>query len=824
VRSTRLVMRSASALLVSALVFVSVAITTPGVTTATRPGQNGVIAYEGCTDTAPIECGLMFMNGDGTNRRLFDANAHGGRWSPDGRHMLFSNQSGGVTVYDTQTKTGRELITNHPFGDQFSAWSPDWSGDASKIAFIATGADDPEEEGQIYIANVATGALSHFVLPSFPDGYWAEDLAWSPNGIHMAVRANGALYIVDFGGLSRFIGTDAGGSYMSFSPDGRYIAGTRRDLTSEAGVTVTDLTTGSVRLLSDDQWTSWSPDGEWIAYGNGFGSQGGDVYRVHPDGSDLQRLTDFVSQTEAGGGTGPDWQCVGPTCLLPLDTDVDGVRDTVDNCIENYNPDQLDNDRDGQGNACDETPDGEEGSDVDADGVPDDVDNCPGTSNPDQADTDGDGTGNACEDPSADGDGDGVIDEEDNCPEVANADQADADGDDVGDACEEPDDCLPTGTDVPVAAPAYAGPRWGGFKWWEVSYGPLVVDYTAIPAESSDAICMFSSDIGTIDVFVDTAFLPKTRVATSTTQATIEILRGAAPVPSCDWVAVSRNCVIGYESASAPMFRWHAQGFIIKNPHTGLIIRGGEPLTFYATLAGITSRYGETPTTQFRFVQLGVQYVHETLVDVLGYVDKAAIVQDPPADVLVTDASGRRTGRDASGAIHQELPNATYIAGDGASAVFLTEPDESRYDIALSGDPGAEYFLMRGWADMRNGLLAATQWQDESEGTLDPSGSASYTLDLRPDEDDDGVPGLDDLCPETVLPDSFQSLKSNRYAANAAGVLVANQKKWPAYGMNQTAGCSAKQIIAKMKLGKNELANGLTRENLELWISQVGPG
>ena len=119
------------------------------------------------------------------------------------------------------------------------------------------------------------------------------------------------------------------------------------------------------------------------------------------------------------------------------DADGDGFGDMCDNCINVPNPDQLDGDFDGLGNACTEMT--TTIPDTDGDGIPNNEDNCVSFPNPDQIDGDGDGFGDLCDnDPTipnddqevaaanpenGDYDRDGVPDVSDNCPTVPNADQ-----------------------------------------------------------------------------------------------------------------------------------------------------------------------------------------------------------------------------------------------------------------------------------------------------------------------------------------------------------------------------------------------------------------
>ena len=120
------------------------------------------------------------------------------------------------------------------------------------------------------------------------------------------------------------------------------------------------------------------------------------------------------------------------------DSDADGIPDVFDNCPATPNPNQADTDRDGVGDACNDS------DDPDADEYATSLDNCSLNFNPHQADRDGDGIGDVC-DPfpddtdnakaqcdadlaeamvalaaaTADADGDGVCDLDDDCPDTA---------------------------------------------------------------------------------------------------------------------------------------------------------------------------------------------------------------------------------------------------------------------------------------------------------------------------------------------------------------------------------------------------------------------
>jgi hypothetical protein len=162
--------------------------------------------------------------------------------------------------------------------------------------------------------------------------------------------------------------------------------GTEKDFTITAAEAGGD---NHVAILYRDEATGGKP-GNWgllreVTAEGGAGDT--DVDGV-PNGNDNCPLDPNPGQEDANPST-PE----GDACEPSPDGDGDGEPDATDNCPTVSNPGQEDDngfeDGDNVGDACE--------ADADGDGVVDGNDNCPNAANPNQDDNDGDGEGNACD-------------------------------------------------------------------------------------------------------------------------------------------------------------------------------------------------------------------------------------------------------------------------------------------------------------------------------------------------------------------------------------------------------------------------------------------
>jgi len=248
---------------------------------------------------------LCLINADGTSyQQLTDveANNYYPTYSPDGGSIVYaSNQNGGVFDLFLFIFDGARLIRLTNFIG--NVISPSFSPNGKKIIFANRAAEGPTS-----LWTIDNNGQNQNLLYAGPNTIVAAD--WSPDGntiaFAMQVNAPGEyeIFLVNSDGTNARQLTNGlpgiGGS-IDWSPDGKYLliyAGATGDKNifriDVLGRTATQLTNGGNNAAS-----SYSPDGQWIAFNSLRNNNQADIFIMHADGSGLRQVTNNPE---------PDWQ------------------------------------------------------------------------------------------------------------------------------------------------------------------------------------------------------------------------------------------------------------------------------------------------------------------------------------------------------------------------------------------------------------------------------------------------------------------------------------------------------------------------------------
>ncbi len=248
---------------------------------------------------------LCWVNADGTGyQQLTNVEAHNYYpvYSPKGGSIVYaSNQNGGAFDLFLFIFDGAKLIRLTDFIG--NVISPSFSPDGKRILFANRAGTGPTS-----LWMVDNNGENSSLLYTGADTIVAAD--WSPDGntiaFAMAVSNPNEYQIflmeADGSNVRQLTRNLAGiGGSLDWSPDGRYLliyAGPDGDKDifriDVAAQTATQLTDGGNNAAS-----SYSPDGQWIAFNSLRNNDQADIFIMRADGTDTRQVTTNPE---------PDWQ------------------------------------------------------------------------------------------------------------------------------------------------------------------------------------------------------------------------------------------------------------------------------------------------------------------------------------------------------------------------------------------------------------------------------------------------------------------------------------------------------------------------------------
>jgi Tol biopolymer transport system component len=254
---------------------------------------------------------LFVMNSDGTGvtQLTFGSRTNTNQlaaWNSSATRIAFnSNRDGGnrpIYVMNADG-SGQTLVTSLGYNDQ----TPDWQPGDGLIAFERVySANDG-----LYVVDPTRPGTEQRLLGTGPSDNWTR---WSPSGgliafINVRTRDPQGIYAITpvTSGTPPTPVFVAYGNYPSWSPSGDKIAYVSEDLlwwipvdpaTGQPTGSPVQLTTTADPYLG---WSTWSPDGQFVAYHAAVGTTKGFAYHILKISVTTKQVADL------GEGTRPDW-------------------------------------------------------------------------------------------------------------------------------------------------------------------------------------------------------------------------------------------------------------------------------------------------------------------------------------------------------------------------------------------------------------------------------------------------------------------------------------------------------------------------------------